>query len=122
VFGSALIVGVAIRGTVLQNRSLADYDRTRGALQAEIARYEGVLVNGESRSQAVAALTGAGAQIDSTHGDIVVTILRELGASSRCHSLVGVLHVEIDAHERVDGWESPALGAECEQSRTKDSQ
>jgi hypothetical protein len=44
----------------------------------------------------------------------VITVLRELGAPSRCRSLVGVLHVGIDAHDRVDGGETPPLDAECD--------
>jgi hypothetical protein len=111
---AVVIVAVAARGTLLQRRSLADYDRARSALRSDIARYEGLLVKGEKRSRAAAALQAAGAQIESPRGDIVITVLQELGASSKCRSLVGMLHVGIDSDDRVDGWETPPLDAECD--------
>jgi hypothetical protein len=111
---AVIIVAVAARGTLLQRRSLADYDRARSALRSDIARYEGLLVKGEKRSRAAAALQAAGAQIESPRGDIVITVLQELGASSKCRSLVGMLHVGIDSNDRVDGWETPPLDAECD--------
>jgi hypothetical protein len=111
---AVIIVAVAARGTLLQRRSLADYDRARSALRSDIARYEGLLVKGEKRSRAAAALQAAGAQIESPRGDIVITVLQELGASSKCRSLVGMLHVGIDSDDRVDGWETPPLDAECD--------
>src|SRR5450755_2486441 len=100
---AVIIVAVAARGTLLQRRSLADYDRARSALRSDIARYEGLLVKGEKRSRAAAALQAAGAQIESPRGDIVITVLQELGASSKCRSLVGMLHVGIDWNDRVEG-------------------
>jgi hypothetical protein len=111
---AVVIVAVAARGTLLQRRSLADYDRARSALRSDIARYEGLLVKGEKRSRAAAALQAAGAQIESPRGDIVITVLQELGASSKCRSLVGMLHVGIDWNDRVEGWETPPLDAECD--------
>jgi hypothetical protein len=111
---AVIIVAVAARGTLLQRRSLADYDRARSALRSDIARYEALLVKGEKRSRAAAALQAAGAQIESPRGDIVITVLQELGASSKCRSLVGMLHVGIDSNDRVDGWETPPLDAECD--------
>jgi hypothetical protein len=111
---AVVIVAVAARGTLLQRRSLADYDRARSALRSDIARYEGLLVKGEKRSRAAAALQAAGAQIESPRGDIVITVLQELGASSKCRSLVGMLHVGIDWNDCVEGWETPPLDAECD--------
>src|SRR5450755_3569075 len=72
---AVIIVAVAARGTFLQRRSLADYDHARSALRSDIARYEGLLVKGEKRSRAAAALQAAGAQIESLRGDIVITVL-----------------------------------------------
>jgi len=113
VIGIGVILGVAISGTIMQRRSLADYSSARSGVRSEIRRYEALLVKGESRARAAAALRGAGAQIESPTGDIVITVLRELAASSQCRSLVGQLHVDIDAQDHVDGWESPPLNAEC---------
>ncbi len=114
VVGVGIILGVAISGTILQRQSLADYSRARSAVRSDIRRYEALLENGETRTRAVAALRAAGAQVDSPHGDIVITLLRELSSSAQCNSLVGVLHIGIDARDRVDGWESPPLDAECD--------
>jgi hypothetical protein len=113
VIGIGVILGVAISGTIMQRRSLADYSSARSAVRGEIRRYEAVLVDGESRARAVRALQAAGAQVDAPHGDLVITVLREL-VSSQCRSLVGTLHVGIDARDRVDGWEFPPLNAECD--------
>jgi hypothetical protein len=114
VIGIGIILGVAISGTILQHRSLADYARARSGVRSEIHRYEALLVNGESRTRAAAALRAAGARVESSRGDIVITILRELGSPGQCRSLVGVLHIGIDTHGRVDGWESPPPNAECD--------
>jgi hypothetical protein len=114
VVGVGVILGIAISGTILQRRSLADFSSARGAVRGDLRRYEASLTKGESRSGAVAALRAAGAQFESARGDIVITVLRELGASGQCRSLVGTLHVRIDARDRVDGWESPPLDAECD--------
>jgi hypothetical protein len=114
VIGVGVILGVAISGTIMQRRSLADYSRARSGVRGEITRYEAVLAKGESRSRAVTDLRAAGAHVESPHGDIVITVLRELAASSQCRSLVEQLHVGIDTHDRVDGWEAPPLDAECD--------
>lgn len=114
VISVGIILAVAISGTILQRRSLADYSRARGAVRSDIRRYEALLENGESRARAVAALRAAGAHVDSPRGDIVITLLQELGSSPECRSLVGVLHIGIDANDRVNGWESPPLNAECD--------
>lgn len=114
VVGIGIILGVAIVGTILQRRSLADYSSARTALRGDIGRYEKLLRAGEPRARAVSALRAAGAQVDSLHGDIVITVLRELQSSAQCRSLVGVLHVGIDVREQVTGWESPPLNAECD--------
>jgi hypothetical protein len=114
IIGIAVILGFAIGGTILQKRSLANYAQARTAVDGDIRRYEAMLVRGEPRARAAAALIAAGAHIDSPHGDIVVTVLRELGAPGQCRSLVGQLHVTIDEHDRVDGWESPQPNAECD--------
>ncbi len=114
VIGIGVILGVAISGTILQRRSLADYSSARSGVRNDIRRYEASLVNGESRTRAVAALQAAGAHVDSSRGDIVITVLRELASSDQCRSLVGTLHIGIDARDRVDGWESPPLDAECD--------
>jgi hypothetical protein len=114
VIGIGVILGVAISGTIMQRRSLADYSSAHSGVRSEIRRYEAVLSKGETRARAVAALHAAGAHVESPRGDIVITVLRELAASSQCRSLVGQLHVGIDADDRVDGWESPPLNAECD--------
>jgi hypothetical protein len=114
VIGIGAILGVAISGTIMQRRSLADYSSARSGVRSEIRRYEALLVNGEPRTRAVAALRAAGAHVESPAGDIVITVLRELDSSSQCRSLVEQLHVGIDAHDRVDGWEAPPLNAECD--------
>lgn len=114
VVGIGLILGVAISGTIMQRRGLADYSRARSGVRADIRRYESLLVRGEPRAQAAGALRAAGAEIDARHGDIVVTVLRELAASDQCRSLVEQLHVSIDARDRVAGWEAPPLDAECD--------
>jgi hypothetical protein len=114
VIGICIIVGVAIGGTVGQRRSVADFSSARSAVRGDLSRYEAVLVNGESRTRAVAALSAAGAHVESARGDIVITVLRELAASGQCRSLVGTLHVGIDGRNRVAGWESPPLNAECD--------
>lgn len=114
VVGAVIIVSFAVRGTLLQRGSLGEYTRARSAVRGDIARYEALLVNGESRARAAAALQAAGAHIESPRGDIIITVLRELGAPSRCRSLVGILHVGIDTRDRVSGWESPPLDAECD--------
>jgi len=114
VIGIGVILGVALGGTILQRRSLADYSSARNAVRSDIRRYASLLVNGEPRTRAVAALRAAGAQVESPRGDIVVTVLRELASSAQCRSVVGQLHVGIDAHDRVDGWELPPLNAECD--------
>jgi hypothetical protein len=98
----------------MQRRSLADYSAARSGVRADIRRYEAILVTGESRARAVAALRAAGAHVESPNGDIVITVLRELDASSQCRSLVEQLHVAIDARDRVSGWEAPPLNAECD--------
>jgi hypothetical protein len=98
----------------MQRRGLAEYSRARSGVRAEIRRYESLLVRGETRARAAAALQAAGAEVESPHGDIVVTVLRELAASDQCRSLVGQLHVTIDTHDRVDSWEAPPLNAECD--------
>lgn len=114
VIGMAVILGFAIGGTIQQRASLADFSAAQNGVRGDIRRYEALLVNGESRSRAAAALEAAGAEVESPHGDIVVTVLRELAAPGECRSLVGQLHVGIDAHDRVDGWESPPPHAECD--------
>jgi hypothetical protein len=114
VIGIGIILGVAISGTILQRESLADYSRARSAVRSDIHRFEALLHSGESRSRAVADLRAAGARFDSGQGDIVITLLRELGSAGQCRSLVGVLHVGIDAHDRVAGWESPPFDTECD--------
>jgi hypothetical protein len=114
VIGVGVILGVAISGTIMQRRSLADYSSARSGVRSDIRRFEAVLVKGESRARAVATLRAAGAHVDSPHGDIVITVLRELASSAQCRSLVGQLHVGIDRHDRVDGWEAPPLDAECD--------
>jgi hypothetical protein len=114
VIGIGVILGVAISGTVMQRRGLADYSRARSGVRDELRRYEAVLVDGEPRARAVAVLRAAGADIGPSRGDIVVTVLRELNASAQCQSLVGQLHVAIDASGRVAGWEVPPLNAECD--------
>jgi hypothetical protein len=112
--GTAVILSFAIGGTFAQRRSLANYANARSAVRGDIRRYEALLVNGESRSRAAAALRSAGAHIESPRGDIVITVLRELGAPGQCRSVVGQLHVGIDARDRVEGWESPPLDTECD--------
>ena len=114
VMGIGLILGVAISGTIMQRRGLADYSRARSGVRDDIRRYESLLIRGETRTLAASALQAAGAEIESRHGDIVVTVLRELAASGQCRSLVGQLHVTIDARDRVAVWESLALDAECD--------
>lgn len=114
IIGVGVILGVAISGTIMQRRSLADYSSARSGVRGEIRRYEGLLVKGETRARAVASLRAAGAQIESAHGDIVITVLRELASSAQCRSLVGQLHVGIDQRDRVDDWEAPPLDAECD--------
>jgi hypothetical protein len=114
VIGIAVILGFAIVGTLLQRASLSNFSAARNGVRSDIRRYEALLVNGESRSRAAAALRAAGAEVESPQGDIVVTVLRELDAPGECRSLVGQLHVGIDAHDRVDGWESPPPHAECD--------
>lgn len=113
VVGIGVILGVAITGTIMQRRSLADYSSARSAVRATIHRYESVLRTGEPRRRAVEALREAGADVRGEPGDIVITVLRELQASAQCRSLVGQLHVGIDANGRVTGWEAPPLDAEC---------
>jgi hypothetical protein len=109
-----VIAGAAISGTIFQRRSLADYSSARSGVRSTIARYERSLRSGESRASAVTALRAAGARVDSTSGDIVITVLRELQSSSQCRSLVGQLHVGIDGRNRVASWEAPPLNAECD--------
>jgi hypothetical protein len=114
VIGVGVIIGIAISGTILQRRSLADYSSARRAVRGDIHRYERVLARGESRTAAVASLRSAGAIVESAHGDIVITVLRELQSSAQCRSLVALLHIAIDARNRVTGWESPPPHAECD--------
>ncbi|GAC1431527.1 MAG: hypothetical protein NVSMB5_25490 [Candidatus Velthaea sp.] len=107
--GILIILGTAVGGTVLQRRSVADYSSARVAVLTTLHRYAAVLHTGESHGDAVRGLRAAGADVPpvSAPGDIVVTVLRELHDSPRCRSVVGQLHVSIDAQSRVSGWEIP---------------
>ena len=107
--GILIILGTAVGGTVLQRRSVADYSAARVAVVSTLKRYAAVLRTGETRSDAVRELRAAGADVPplAAPGDIVVTVLRELRDSPRCRSVVGQLHVSIDAHSRVSAWETP---------------
>jgi len=114
VVGVGVILGVAISGTIMQRRSLADYSQARTSVREELRRYEQLLVEGEPRTRAIAVLRSAGADVTPARGDIVVTVLRKLNASAQCRSLVGQLHVSVDPNGRVAGWEFPPLDAECD--------
>ncbi len=114
IIGIGVILGAAISGTIMQRRGLADYSQARSGVRAELRLYEQLLVDGEPRARAITVLRAAGADISPSPGDIIVTVIRELNVSAQCRSLVGVLHVGIDEHGRVSGWEVPPLNAECD--------